>query len=838
MARVLGRNSAGAYLVETDDGREVTTPTLPPGLEEPPAEPWAAAYAPEEPVPQPVPPTERASRPAVRVRSSVDGSVAWMGAEEAEASGADILSPGEAEAALAREEALPEKAVWIRSAVDGTPVQASAQDARAWKSETIPDAEAIAERKRLDAQPVAYVRADGVLRPLSAADAELARERNLDVVTPEEAREELKGVFVRNGMGEVSQANAAWAKHWGLEVLPDEEGRRLYLQQEDDRDSSGLFWGEDGTPVSMNAGDARRLGRVPLTEDEAEAYYAAQDDDPTPAGPANPLRNPAGFFAQNVVTQATPAQPSPEELAKLQDFASAPPPTAPAPGAPEALAASVGVPVATSTDRTKEFTGFRGDPAVQVRSGDGWSAAGGTTTAGVSPAPVVGANGAVVPDIRSHLAAQAQQSPVDGIAAPAAPPALRPIGLPDLGQKDAAQARTAAEEAIGAREALEVERARGVAAYTRETMAQQDKLAAELAQEEEARRLAVENGMRRLDEITAEANKPAGKIQPGRWWAAQSTPSKILAVIANALMNAGAALQGRPPINFIGDLINEDIERQERELDRGERSRDKAVASQRYLLEQTRQVYGERVAAKLAAQAAAWTQYERRLGAMAAEYGETEAGVRAKEMLAQVAQVSADKKQQLGLHLAQLHLASRADARAQAEFEATQRRALQGGAVATALAAGEPVPLELLSPEQRKLAIQTSPGRAVLALDAEAAKELREKQAATTQVLGFIDRLLTLRREYGGETLPSDAKETLRTLLAELKTVSNKARGLGALDNGTLAVLGQIYGEDATTHWPSFEAKLRAGRQSAVDGYNSSFLTFTGRAPGVPMRRQ
>lgn len=833
MARVLGRNSAGAYVVETDDGREVTTPTLPPGLEEPPAEPWAAAYAPPEPVPQPVPPTERASRPAVRVRSSVDGSVAWMGAEEAEASGADILSPEEAEAALAREEAPLEKAVWIRSAVDGTPVQASAQDARAWNADAIPEEEARAEREHADAKPAAYVRADGVLRPLSAVDAELARSRGLDVVSPDEAKKEVGAVWFRDYDGRIGQTNAAMAKQWKLEVLSDDEGERLFQQQEEEANSSGLFWGSDGTPVSMNAGEARRLGRTPLTEVEAESYYA---EDEEPAGPANPLRNPAAYFAQHIVTQATPAQPTGEELAKLRDFASQPPPAAPAPGAPEAFATSMGVPPAPSSDRTKEFTGFRGDPAVQVRAGDGWSAAGGTTP---EPAPAVdGDNVAVVPDIRSYFSAPSPQASAGLAAAASAPPALRPMGLPDLGQKDAAAARVSTEQAIAAREAHEVVKARGIAAFTRETMAQQDKLAAELAQEEEARRLAVEDGMRRLDELTAEANKPAGRVDANRWWASKSTPGRVMAVIAHTLMNAGAALQGRPPINFIRDLIDEDIERQEKELDRAERTKDKAVSNQRYLLEQTRQVYGERVAAKLAAQATAWTQYERRLGAMAAEYGESEAGVRAKEMLAQVAQMTAEKKQQLGLHLAQLNLASRADARAQAEFDRAQRTSLQGGAVSVALAAGEAVPLDMLTPDQRKLAIQVAPGRVVLALDAEAAKELREKQAATTQVLGFIDRLSALRREYGGETLPSDAKETLKSLLAELKTVSNKARGLGALDNGTLEVLGQIYGDDATTHWPSFEAKLRSGRQSAVDGYNSSFLTFTGRAPGVPMRRQ
>ncbi len=789
MARVLGRNSAGAYLVETDDGREVTTPRLPPGLEEPPAEPWAAAYAPKEATPQPVHPATPASRPAV----------------------------------------------WVRSAVDGRLVQTDAATAEAMRARTVPDDEVQAELERESAKPAAYVRADGVLRPLGASDADVARERGLDVVSPEEAEKEKKAVYVRDGLGRIAQTSAALAKHLKREVLSDEEGARLYRQQEDDWNSSGLFWGSDGTPVSMNAGEARQLGRVPLTEDEAEAYYAAQDEEPTPAGPANPLRNPAEYFAQNFVPQATPAQPTADELARLQDFASAPP-AAPAPGAAEALATSVGVPPAPSADRTKEFSGFRGDPARQVRSGDGWSAPGGTLP---EPAPAIeGSNGAVVPDLRPFFKGQSSQSPSSPASVVAAPPSLRPMALPDLGQKDAVQARAAAEDAIGAREALEVEKARGVAAYTRETMAQQDKLTAELAQEEEARRLAVEDGMRRLDELTAEANKPARRVDANRWWASKSTGGKIMAVIAQGLLSAGAALQGRPPVMLIKDAIEQDIERQERELDRAERSNEKAVANQRYLLEQTRQVYGERVAAKLAAQAAAWTQYERRLGAMAAEYGETEAGVRAKEMLAQVAQVAADKKQQLGLHLAQLNLASRADARAQAEFDAKMRASLQGGAVATALAAGEPVPLEMLTPEQRKMAVQVAPGRVVLALDAEAAKELREKQAATTQVLGLIDRLAALRREYGGETLPTEAKGQLQSLLAELKTVSNKARGLGALDNGTLVVLGQIYGEDATTHWPSFDAKLRSGRQSAVDGYNAQFLSLTGRAPGVPMRRQ
>ena len=85
-----------------------------------------------------------------------------------------------------------------------------------------------------------------------------------------------------------------------------------------------------------------------------------------PTGPANPLRNPARAFQQMYMAQAAPVQPTSAEMVALQDFAASTPPGGPAPGAPATLAAEYGVPMPT-TNRAQEFSGFRGDPAVQDR---------------------------------------------------------------------------------------------------------------------------------------------------------------------------------------------------------------------------------------------------------------------------------------------------------------------------------------------------------------------------------------------------------------------------------------------------------------------------------------
>lgn len=782
MARALGRTSTGNYVVETEDGGQVTTPVLPPGVEEPAVEPWSAAYADESKPPPP---------------------------------------PADSE-----------KPVWIRSD-DGTLSQTSAALARAWRKGVISDEDAQAEMAR-PADPDLYVRTkDGQLRPLYGEDARLAREKKVDgLVSKAEARSELKPVYIRDEWGRVSMTNAGMAKAWGVDVIPDDEGQRLMEEQADD-DGAVLVRNDDGEVVSMNAGEARRMGRMPLSADETDEYWA----DGKPTGPANPLRNPARAFQQMYMAQAAPVQPTSAEMVALQDFAASTPPGGPAPGAPATLAAEYGVPMPT-TDRAQEFSGFRGDPAVQVRSGDGWSAGGGTTLGpqGATPAMPTSGAGGRQPALDTYFE-QGASAPLAGAATQTPNTSEpRPLTTPDLGQKDLARAQTRAEDAIAAREGFEVAQAQARAAAMEGAQAQQEKLAVEVAQEEQARQAAVDAGLQRLDALNAEAAKPAGRVDPGRWWANKSTGAKIMLVLADALAGFGAGLQGRDSVSMVRAAIDQDIDLQERELERTERTRTRAVDNQRYLLAQTQQVYGDRVAAKLAAQAAAWSQAERRLSVFAAQAGVGEAGVRAKEELAKVSQAAAEAKQRLGLQLAQLHLAQRADAREERASQAALAAKQLGAAATTALASGGTVPLESLTPEQRKSAVQVAPGRVVMALDPEAAKELREKQGATMDVMRLMDRIQGLRKEFGGEALPTEAKGQLQGLLAELKVTANRARKLGALDNGTLEVLGAIYGEDATSFWPQVDAKIAAARVSAQDSYANSFATLTGRQYGPTLQ--
>lgn len=492
------------------------------------------------------------------------------------------------------------------------------------------------------------------------------------------------------------------------------------------------------------------------------------------------------------------------------------------PNAPDAVAA-LGQGVGLSTRRPLEFSGFRGDPAVVVRQPDGTSTPGGVNMTPYAASPERGGNAPPIEQPRRGLMPEDAAIPAPPAAATSSTSSSVRFtaGAPSKGQKELADAFAQQREAVAARAALSEQ----------EAAAEQARLDVELnAQRSRQQREEESAAIRRESALAAEGrltdaikalSEPSGEIDPNRWWNSRSTGQRI-AAFASAFMTGFA---GRPSV--IQQFIDQDIAAQRFNLERGDKKKAQAVEGQKLLLGTMRDRFQDEILAEQAARLAA-TQYAQKVAEReTAGFKGQEAQVLKQQLQGALAQQEVEAKQafqaraaQLGLQQAELNLRT-------AQFQAQQQQVRAGAAAEM----GGSVPISSLTPDQKKRAVTIAPGRAVLALNEDAAKKAQEGWLSGQQTLRVLDEAIALRREFGPEVLPTAGKKKLQSAGTELIGALNRRNRFGALDKGTQELLEQMAGGELTSVGqviPVLE-RLRSG---VAQDMGEEFQTYTGQPFG------
>lgn len=651
----------------------------------------------------------------------------------------------------------------------------------------------VVERSGTGAPGMVYVERNGapVLMPLRSAE-----QQRLRVISADEARtlgqamEAREEVVARSGTG-----------------------------------APGMVYAErDGAPVLLRLEDAERQKLRVISADEARELGTALEAREEAAQPASSGPGIWGQIAQATMG-ATPQdvarritqQAETDELMRLSD---------PSANPAQALVQGTGLGYApaVAAPRGREFSGFRGDPAVVVRQPDGTN-----TPGGVNPTPYAasGARGGSVPAVEQPRRALAPEdaaipaTPTPGAPASAQGVRFSPGGGGGSGRKEIGDAFAEQQKAAEERAQLEVEKAAAEVARRDVEIAETRKRQAEEQERMAVQLKAVDDERAKYSTMVASLSEPSGEVNPSRWWNSRDTGQKI-AAIASAFMTGFA---GRP--NVVLDLINKDIDAQRFNLERADRNKARAVDAQRGVYAAARERFGDEILAVNAARAASAELAQKIVERETAGFKGQEAMVRKRETTAAIMQAKVEAQQAFDLRAGQLALQRLQAATEAARLFQTQQKAVGGGVAES----GQVVDLSTLTPEQKKRAVTVAPGRAILALNEDAAKKASDGLLSGQQTLRILDKAISLRREYGPEVLPTEGKKQLQSVGLELIGALNRRNKFGALDKGTQELLEQMAGGDLTSIGqviPVLE-QLRAGVAQDV---GDEFQAYTGQPFG------
>lgn len=663
------------------------------------------------------------------------------------------------------------------------------------------------------------------------------------VAGPTAAERQRAQVVERSGTG---ASGMVYAEHGGgpvllplqsaerqrLRIITADEARRLgegveAREQVVDRSGTGapgmVYVERNGEPVLTRLEEAERQGLRVITADEARALGTALEERENAAQrPANSGPGIWGQIAQSVLGATPPTARTPEQVAQGV-LATRPAPVQGNPAQDLVQSTGVGFAPAAVTTRGREFSGFRGDPAVVVRQPDGTSTPGGAHTTSFTASPARGGN---VPPLeqpaRSLTAADAAipTSAAGGAQAASAAVHFAPAGA-SQGQKELADAFALQRQAVAERAALSEQQAAAEQARVDTELKAMRERQAQEAERLAASQASVAREQERLTQMVADLSGPSGEVDPDRWWNSRNTGQKI-AALASAFMTGFA----RQP-SAIQQMIDRDIAAQQFNLDRSDRQKSRAVEGQRGLVALARERFQDEILANNAARAAA-AEYALKVAEReTAGFKGREAQVLKQELFGALAQKRVEAIQAFDTRAAQLGLQKAELALRAAQLNAAQQQTQQGSAAE----AGSAVPIATLTPEQRKRAVTVAPGRAVLALNEDAAKKAQEGWLSGQQVLRILDNAINLRREYGAEILPTEGKQRLKSVGTELIGALNRRNKFGALDKGTQELLEQMAGGSLTSVGQVLPV-LQQIRAGIAQDMGEEFQAYTGQPFG------
>lgn len=407
----------------------------------------------------------------------------------------------------------------------------------------------------------------------------------------------------------------------------------------------------------------------------------------------------------------------------------------------------------------------------------------------------------------------------------------------DLGMKDFEEAQRLKASALDTAQSFEEGRAERQRMAMEAAQTEDDKLRAEQQELERQKQEKVNEATQKYTSMLEESQKPGGQLDSGRWWNSRGTGQKVAAVLGQALASFSAGMQGRGPVDMIGKFVEEDLQLQQAQLARDDAKQRQGLEAQGKILALTEKQYGDPVQAKAAARAMVWENMDRQLALGEARAGTDAAKAKYAGLRASVAEEAAKAKSDLVLRTEQLHLAQSANAREWKQLQLQEQSAATAAANKAAtinfekLEPGTPIPISMLPEGLKKRALPVGNGNALLALDDKRAEEASKKLEAADSLLDKVSQLQKIRSEFGSTVSPSDLKR-MRGIQKEIIVEYGRAKGLGALDNGTVTIGEEITGGDPGAWRPGIDDAISAfGQRIAADRLRT-ISNATGAVPG------
>jgi hypothetical protein len=266
-----------------------------------------------------------------------------------------------------------------------------------------------------------------------------------------------------------------------------------------------------------------------------------------------------------------------------------------------------------------------------------------------------------------------------------------------------------------------------------------------------------------------------GQINPNKLWESRTTGQQIGSSIAIILSGIGQGLAGGPnmALSIIDKAIDRDIDAQKTNLSKKENA-----------LAQHMQMGRDMATAQQLVKADARDAIAAQLEAASAKFGDQRATAAAMASVAAMKEKSATERhtvavQDMGLFLEQEKIAS----------------------------------------DRLKAAASAKDGNAELfvpgygfALDPKAAAVAREATAAHGSLVADLNELISLRKTYGVEKAPTDARARMETLQGAIMGNANQLYRFGALDKGSQQMLELMMGN--ATALGNQQAKMEQFKKS------------------------
>jgi hypothetical protein len=296
------------------------------------------------------------------------------------------------------------------------------------------------------------------------------------------------------------------------------------------------------------------------------------------------------------------------------------------------------------------------------------------------------------------------------------------------------------------------------------------------------------------------------EIDPKRFWKNKSTGDKILAAISLALGGfVNGYSQGRvqnTPLQMIQSAIQDDIDSQKENRNSAER----AAVRQGTLLERVRGQYDHDDKAKEATFILGLDAQAKRVEGIAAHLQSEEAKAKATDLVAQIREEAASRKQAFIAQTADAVLATPGGVKAtDAKLRAD---ALEN---ATYL----PFNAKAFIPAAERVT-----GVPMQAINEEDAKAINTKMAGVEEIMRKTKAIQDIAAK-GGKLSPQ-AKTDVKSLYASIALDVKNAESAGALDEGTVRIVSDIIGPNPTdlttmtTAIPRVQESLRAGARAAL----------------------
>ena len=282
-----------------------------------------------------------------------------------------------------------------------------------------------------------------------------------------------------------------------------------------------------------------------------------------------------------------------------------------------------------------------------------------------------------------------------------------------------------------------------------------------------------------------------GKVDFNRYFKNQTTGNKILSGLSLALSVFGGAGSTGKVIGIIDDAVNKDIEAQKFDVAQKGAKKTQKLKSMDNMYARMLDKYGDADKADAATKSILIDKTMAQINALSARTNSQTAKAQAQNIIGELQGKKDAIATQLGLSL--------------------------GQAAATGMpSAGQELP-DNWSPKTKEQTENWVPGIG-LAVSTEEAKNIRTQMSSYNKLNDSVQQMIELRKKFGSETLPSEAKGKMDLLAGKALLAMKDAAKLGVMSETDFKLLNNII-VNPSGYNPNTMSRLEALHQAANNDF-------------------